>query len=127
MEQFPTAAAADLLEQVRTTIRRAVPEAVEGIGYRMPGYKLHGKPMLYFAGFKEHYSLFAASGTFFAALEDELRGYDLRKGTVHFPLTKPVPLKIISRIAMLHAAGIAGPLRKNRLWAERRRGAKSAQ
>jgi uncharacterized protein YdhG (YjbR/CyaY superfamily) len=79
------------LEQVRAAIRRAVPEAVEGIGYRMPGYKLYGKPMLYFAGFKKHYSLFAASGTFFAALEDELRGYDLRKGTVHFPLTKPAP------------------------------------
>src|SRR5215468_7771076 len=73
------------LEQVRAAIRSAVPKAVEGIGYRMPEYKLHGKPMLYFAGFKEHYSLFAASGTFFAALEDELRGYELRKGTVHFP------------------------------------------
>jgi hypothetical protein len=41
------------LEQVRAAIRKAVPEAVESIGYRMPGYKLHGKPMLYFAGFKE--------------------------------------------------------------------------
>ena len=95
------------LEQVRAAIRKAVPEAVEGIGYRMPGYKLNGKPMLYFAGFKEHYSLFAASGTFFAALEEELRGYELRKGTVHFPLTKPVPVKLISRIAKLRAAGIA--------------------
>src|SRR3974377_1190934 len=91
------------LEQVRATIRKAVPEAVEGIGYRMPGYKLHGKPMLYFAGFKEHYSLFAASGTFFAALEEDLRGYDLRKGTVHFPLTKPVPVKLIIWIAKLRA------------------------
>ena len=100
------------LEQVRAAIRRAVPEAVEGIGYRMPGYKLHGKPMLYFAGFKEHYSLFAASGTFFAALEDELRGYELRKGTVHFPLTKPVPVKLISRIAKLRAAGIASTVKK---------------
>jgi uncharacterized protein YdhG (YjbR/CyaY superfamily) len=99
------------LELVRATIRRAVPEAVEGIGYRMPGYKLRGKPMLYFAGFREHYSLFAASGTFFAALppahQEELRGYELRKGTVHFPLTKPVPVKLISRIAKLRAAGIA--------------------
>jgi uncharacterized protein YdhG (YjbR/CyaY superfamily) len=95
------------LEQVRAAIRKAVPDAVEGIGYRMPGYKLHGKPLLYFAGFKEHYSLFAASGTFFAALEDELSGYELRKGTVHFPLTKPVPVKLISRIAKLRAAGIA--------------------
>jgi len=100
-------AARPKLEQVRAAIRSAVPEAVESIGYRMPGYKLHGKPMLYFAGFKEHYSLFAASGTFFAALEDELRGYELRKGTVQFPLTTPVPVKLIRRIAKLRAAGIA--------------------
>jgi uncharacterized protein YdhG (YjbR/CyaY superfamily) len=97
------------LEQVRDAIRRAVPEALEGIGYGMPRYKLHGKPLLYFAGFKEHYSLFAASGTFLAALEDELKGYDLRKGTIHFPLTEPVPVKLISRIARLRAAGIAAP------------------
>jgi uncharacterized protein YdhG (YjbR/CyaY superfamily) len=114
------------LKQVRATIRRAVPEAVEGIGYRMPGYKLRGKPMLYFAGFKEHYSLFAASGTFFAALEDELRGYDVRKGTVHFPLTKPVPVKLISRIAKLRAAGIAATAREPVLGREKGR-SKSAQ
>src|SRR5690242_9031220 len=95
------------LEQVRAAIKRAVPEALEGIGYRMPGYKLHGKPMLYFAGFREHYSLFAASGTFFAAFEDELKGYKIRKGTVHFQLTKSVPVKLISRIAKLRAARIA--------------------
>ena len=95
------------LEQVRAAIRRSVPEAVECIGYRMPGYKLHGKPLLYFAGFKEHYSLFAASGSFFSTLADELKGYELRKGTVHFSLSKPVPVKLISRIAKLRAAGIA--------------------
>jgi len=99
------------LEQVRAAIRKAVPDAVEGIAYRMPGYKLHGKPMLYFAGFKEHYSLFAASGTFFAALEEELSGYEVRKGTVHFPLTKPVPVKLIGRIAKLRADGIAGTVK----------------
>ena len=95
------------LEQVRAAIRRAVPEALEGIGYGMPGYKLKGKPLLYFAGFKQHYSLFAASGTFFASLEEELKGYEQRKGTVHFPLNKPVPVKLISRIAKLRAAGIS--------------------
>src|SRR5579871_5109008 len=100
------------LQQVRAAIRRAVPEAEEGIGYRMPGYKLHGKPMLYFAGFKQHYSLFAASGTFFAALKTELQGYELRKGTVHFPLAKPVPVKLIARIAKLRAAGIGAAAKK---------------
>src|ERR1051326_3619031 len=84
------------LEQVRATIRKAVPDAVEGIGYRMPGYKLNGRPLLYFAGFKQHYSLFAASGTFFASLEQELKDYEQRKGTIHFPLDKPVPVRLIN-------------------------------
>jgi uncharacterized protein YdhG (YjbR/CyaY superfamily) len=100
------------LEQARAAIRAAVPEALEVIGYGMPGYKLHGKPMLYFAGFKEHYSLFAASGSFFATLENELKGYELRKGTIHFPLDEPVPVKLISRIAKLRAAGIAASTKK---------------
>ena len=109
------------LEQLRAAIRKAVPDAVEGIGYRMPGYKLRGKPMLYFAGFKEHYSLFAASGTFFEALEDELRGYELRKGTVHFPLSKPVPVRLISRVAKLRAAGIAATVKSPLLHREKAR------
>jgi uncharacterized protein YdhG (YjbR/CyaY superfamily) len=114
------------LEQVRATIKSAVPDAMEGIAYGMPGYKLLGKPMLYFAGFKEHYSLFAASGTFFAALEDELRGYEVRKGTVHFPLTKPVPVKLIRRISKLRAAGIAATAKNPEPGREKRR-RKSAQ
>jgi len=95
------------LEQVRAAIRRAVPEAVEGIGYGMPGYKLNGRPLLYFAGFKQHYSLFAASGTFFASLEQDLKNYEQRKGTIHFPLDEPVPVRLISRIAKLRASGIS--------------------
>ncbi len=100
------------LQQVRAAIRRAVPEALEGIGYGMPGYKLMGKPLLYFAGFKQHYSLFAASGTFFASLKEELKDYEQRKGTVHFPLDQPVPVKLIGRIAKLRAAGISVTTKK---------------
>src|ERR1051325_10553076 len=92
------------LEQVRATIRKTVPEAAEGIGYGMPGYKLHGKPMMYFAGFKEHYSVFAASGTFLGELAEQLKGYETRKGTVHFSWSKPV--RLIARMAKLRAAGI---------------------
>ena len=100
------------LEQVRAAIRKAVPEAVEVIGYGMPGFKLHGKPMLYFAGFKEHYSVFAASGSFFATLADELQGYETRKGTVRFPRDKPVPVKLIGRMARLRAEGIVASAKK---------------
>lgn len=107
------------LEQVRAAIRRAVPEAQEVIGYGMPGYKLEGKPLLYFAGFKQHYSLFAASGTFFATLEKELQDYEQRKGTIHFSLDKPVPVQLIKRIAKLRADGISATIPK--------RGARPAQ
>ena len=54
-----------------------------------------------------------------AAVEDELRGYELRKGTVHFPLTKPIPVKVIDRIAKLRAAGIADTAKKPLLGRER--------
>lgn len=109
------------LEQVCGAIRRAVPEALEGIGYGMPGYKLKGKPLLYFAGFKQHYSLFAASATFFASLQEELKGYERRKGTVHFPLNKPVPVQLISRIAKLRAAGISATTKKEELDGQKKR------
>ena len=102
------------LEQVRAAIRTAVPEAEEVIGYGMPGYKLLGKPMLYFAGFQNHLSLFAASGTFFAEVADELKGYEVRKGTVHLPLTEPVPVRLIARIAKLRARGIAAAARRTK-------------
>jgi hypothetical protein len=59
-------------------------------------------------------------GTFFAALEDELKGYELRKGTGHFPLAKPVPVMLIGRIATLRAAGIAATAKKP-LLAERKK------
>lgn len=101
-----------MLEQVRATIRKAVPEAVESIGYGMPGYKLNGKPILYFAAFKQHYSLFAASDTFFASLKEELKNYEQRKGTVHFSFNEPVPMKLISQIAKLRAAGILATAKK---------------
>jgi uncharacterized protein YdhG (YjbR/CyaY superfamily) len=102
------------LAKVREAIRKAVPDAVEVIAYRMPGYKLHGKPMLYFAGFKEHYSVFGASGVFLATIADQLKGYELSKGTVRFPLTKPVPVALISRIAKARAATIPKPAAKIR-------------
>jgi uncharacterized protein YdhG (YjbR/CyaY superfamily) len=100
------------LEQVRAAIRKTVPEALEDIGYGMPGYKLNGKPMLYFGGLKQHYSLFAASGTFFASLEEELKGYKQRKGTVQFAVDKPVPVKLISQIAKMRASAISTTAKK---------------
>jgi uncharacterized protein YdhG (YjbR/CyaY superfamily) len=97
-----------ILERLRTTIRKAAPQADEVISYQMPAYKLHNRVMLYFAGWKEHYSIYPGSGRFVEAFKDELAPYELRKGTIRFPLSLPVPVKLVGRIAKFRAQEIAG-------------------
>src|SRR6476646_9680030 len=92
-----------VLNTVRRAIRRAVPDAEEGISYKIPAYKLHGGPMLYFAGWKRHYSLYPATQTLVEAFEDDLVAYEVSKGTIRFPLTEPAPVKLIERIARFRA------------------------
>src|SRR6516165_7390161 len=81
-----------ILRRVRSTIRNAVPGAQEVISYKIPAYKLHGGPVLYFAGWKQHYSLYPATGGVVGAFKDELAPYKVSKGTIRFPLSQPVPV-----------------------------------
>ena len=92
-----------ILQRVRGAIRKALPEAEEGISYQIPAYKLDGGAVLYFAGWKEHFSLYPVTGTLVDAFADELAGYQLSKGTVRFPLARPVPVRLIERIARFRA------------------------
>lgn len=93
----------DALKRMRSTIRKAVPEAEEVISYKMPTYKLRGNRVLYFAGWKQHYALYAATDSVVAAFKDELAPYEVDKGTIRFPLSAPVPVKLIERIAKFRA------------------------
>jgi uncharacterized protein YdhG (YjbR/CyaY superfamily) len=95
------------LERVRSTIRNAVPGAEEAISYKMPTYRLHARPVLFFAGWKEHYSLYPATDRVVAAFKDELERYEVNKGTIRFPLSEPVPVKLIERIAKIRAKEVA--------------------
>ena len=88
-----------ILQRVRTTIRKAVPKAEEAISYQIPTFKLHASYVVYFAGWKQHYSLYPASSQLVAAFKDELAPYQVNKGTIRFPLSKPVPVKLIAGIA----------------------------
>jgi len=98
----------DLLERVRSAIRKAVPGAEEVISYQIPAYKLRGGAILYFAGWKRHYSLYPATAQFVAAFKDDLAPYEVNnKGTIRFPLSEPVPVKLIGRIAKFRAKEVA--------------------
>jgi uncharacterized protein YdhG (YjbR/CyaY superfamily) len=95
------------LKRVRGTIRKAVPGAEEVISYKIPAYKLHGRPVLYFAGWTQHYSLYPSTDHLVAALKNDLAPYEISKGTIRFPLSKPVPVKLIEAIARFRAKEVA--------------------
>jgi uncharacterized protein YdhG (YjbR/CyaY superfamily) len=100
-------AAQAILGLVRRAIRKAIPGADEVISYKIPTYKLNGRAVLYFAGWKEHYSVYPASVSLFAAFKDELTSYKVDKGTIRFPLSQPVPVKLIEHIAKFRAQEVA--------------------
>ncbi len=87
------------LEQIRKTIRANAPEAVEGLGYGMPGFKYMGKPLVYFAGYAGHIG-FYATPTGHEEFKKELAGYKSGKGSVQFPLSEPMPLALIKKIVL---------------------------
>jgi uncharacterized protein YdhG (YjbR/CyaY superfamily) len=92
-----------VLELVRSSIRKAVPNAEELISYRIPTYKMRGDPVIYFAAWKQHYSLYPATNHIVATFKDDLAAYEVKKGTIRFPLSQPVPVKLIERIAKMRA------------------------
>ena len=86
-----------ILEEVRQVIRKAAPHAVEAISYQMPTFKLHGKNLVHFAAWKSHIGFYATpSGN--EAFQKELSKYAGAKGSVQFPLSEPMPLKLITDI-----------------------------
>lgn len=105
------AAARAALERVRGAIRKAVPGAEETISYQIPAYKLDGAGMLSFAGWKEHVSLYPAGAALVAAIGNEIEPYLAHKATLRFPLSQPLPLGLIGRIAKLRAAETAAKAR----------------
>ena len=97
----------DILECVRSTVRTAVPGTQEVISYNMPTYTLNGKRLLCFAVWKQHYSIYTATEKVVAAFKGELASYKVDKGTIRFPLSEPVPVKLIGNIAKFLAKKLA--------------------
>ena len=95
-----------VLQRVRSAIRKALPDAEEVISYQIPAFRLHRRIVIFFAAWKEHYSIYPALEVA-AAFKDELVRYKVSKGTIRFPLSEPVPVKLIERIAKFRAKIVA--------------------
>lgn len=86
-----------ILIKIRALIMSVTPDAVEMISYGMPGYKLHGKPLMYFGAFKKHIGLYPTPSGI-EAFRKELSRYASAKGSIQFPLDQPIPYDLITRI-----------------------------
>lgn len=104
ISSFP-AATQIILQEVRETIKNAAPNANESISYGMPAYKLNGKALVYFAGYKNHIG-FYATPTGHAEFTEELAKYKQGKGSVQFPINEPMPLNLITKIVKFRVSEV---------------------
>src|SRR5262245_10986531 len=95
-----------ILKQVRKTIKAAAPKSEEKISYGIPTFTMNGKYLIYFAGWKNHISLYPVPvGD--DEFNKEVSQYVAGKGTLKFPIEKPLPLKLITKIVKLKVADSA--------------------
>ena len=86
----------EILQEIRRTIKESAPQAQEAISYRIPTFQLNGN-LVHFAAFKDHIGFFPTSSGV-DAFQKELSGYETSKGTIRFPLDKPIPFDLIRKM-----------------------------
>ncbi|HTE65398.1 MAG TPA: DUF1801 domain-containing protein [Candidatus Binatia bacterium] len=96
------------LQRLRAQIARIVPEAVETISYGMPAFKLHGRFLVSFAGWKAHCSIYPLTDTFLQAHVDELKEFPRTKGSLHFTPEAPLPDALVEGLVMARRADLEG-------------------
>ena len=99
------------LSRLRDTIVGIVPDAEQGISYGMPAFKLRGKTIAGFAAFKGHLSYLPHSGSVISQLAKDTEGYTRTKGSLHFPVDKPLPKKLVKKLLDARMAEAFGPRR----------------
>ena len=103
-----------ILRKIRDTVRAAAPDADESVTYKIPTFKLNGRPLFYFAAFKAHIGLYPMTAPVKAKFRKELSEYEQSKGTVRLPLDGPIPYGLIGRIVKFKVEENAQAARKGR-------------
>ena len=92
------------IQRLRRYIRQVVPDASESFAWKMPAFKVEGRTLLCYAAFKNHCSFFPMSGSLLEEFQEELKGYRTSKGTLQFPLDKPLPAALVKKLVKARVA-----------------------
>ncbi len=95
------------LQQLRQTILEIIPDAEQGISYRLPAFRLQDKVVAGFAAFKNHLSYLPHSGSVLPELRDEIAGYGSTKGSLHFPIDRSLPRPLVEKLIAIRLRQIA--------------------
>ena len=99
------------LEALRRTILEIIPEAEQGISYRVPAFRVRGKTVAGFAAFKNHLAYLPFSGSVLGQFAHELDGYTMTKSSLHFPVDRPLPEALVRKLV---AARLTDASRRSR-------------
>ena len=101
----------DILEKMRQTIHKLVPDATEAMGYGIPTFDLNGKHLVHFAAFKKHVGFYPTSSGI-KAFKKELAGYKTAEGTIQFLLDQPIPYALVKKITAFRVKEVKAQAKK---------------
>jgi uncharacterized protein YdhG (YjbR/CyaY superfamily) len=101
-----------VMERLRRTVTAAAPDAAETIAYDMPALRMGGQFLVSYAAYKNHYSLFPASGAVIEALGKEVEPYLAGAGTIRFPAGRAIPMDLVTKVVKVRLAEVAGRSRR---------------
>ena len=92
------------LKKIRAVIRSVAPRAEEAFSYQIPAFKLNGRMLVWYAAFKNHCSLYPMTSAIRRKLARDLKGFEMSKGTVRLPLSKPIPVGLVKKLVKARMA-----------------------